>query len=209
MKGILMAWVLCFAVVAANAQDVYNSSGRIAPRKQHKNKGFNADNLVLGGDVRLTIGQYMSVGLAPMVGYRITDNFTAGAKIGYNFRREKYYFENPFTNTEDNFVFKQNIYSASIWARYVIFQNFFVHVEAEGNHFDLYDGSYDLDQATGKVKYLKKQVTAPSILVGLGIKQPISDRTSFVSTVVYDVLQDPNSFYQNQIDIRFGLMVGF
>jgi methyl coenzyme M reductase gamma subunit len=82
-------------------------------------------------------------------------------------------------------------------------------VDAEGNHFDLYDGSYDLDQATGKVKYLKKQVTAPSILVGLGIKQPISDRTSFVSTVVYDVLQDPNSFYQNQIDIRFGLMVGF
>lgn len=209
MKGILMAWVLCFAFVAAEAQHVYNSSGRSSYRKQNKDKGFNIDDLILGGDVRLTIGQYMSLGLAPIVGYKVTDNFSAGVKIGYNFRREKYYFDNPFTQKEDNVVFRQDIFSASLWTRYIIFQNFFLHLEAEANHYDMYDGSYDLNQSTGQITYLKKKVMAPSILVGLGIKQPISDRTSFVSTIVYDVLQDPYSFYQRQIDIRFGLLVGF
>jgi hypothetical protein len=209
MKGMIMACVLCLSVWTAGAQNVYNSSGKSNYRKPNQHKGFSSDDLIIGGDIRLTIGQYMSLGLAPIIGYKLTDNFSAGAKIGYNYRRERYVFLNPFTNLEDDFVFRQNIYCASLWTRYIVFQNFFLHLEAEGNFYDLYDGSYELNQTTGEIKYLKKQVIAPSILVGVGIKQPISDRTSFVSTIVYDVLQDPNSFYQNQIDIRFGILVGF
>lgn len=212
MKKIAILAVVCLIAVTAHAQDVYNSSGRAVPRKQqHKNNGFNTDNLVLGGDVRLNIGSYINVGISPMVGYKIADNFFAGVKLGYNFRREKYTFVNTFKNpaTEDNFVFKQNVYSGSLWARYIVFQNFFLHVEAEANVYDLYDGSYNLDPMTNNVKYIKKSVTAPSILIGGGIKQPISDRTSFIATVVYDVLQDNYSFYNKQLDIRFGILVGF
>ena len=202
--------VLCLTVWTATAQDVYNSSGRASyNKKQHEKKGFDADKLILGGDIRLSIGQYLSVGLAPIAGYRITDNFSAGVKVGYNFRRQKEYFQNPFTGMDDNFVFKSNIYCASVWTRYIVYQNFFVHLEAEANSYDLYDGTYNVDPGSGKITYLKKNVVAPSVLVGICIKQPISDRTSFVSTIVYDVLNDPNSFYQNQIDIRFGLLVGF
>jgi hypothetical protein len=201
MKRLVIAILICLAAGSAQAQEVYNSSGRIKPRKQMKKTGFDRDKLILGGDIRLNLGTYLNVGIAPILGYRFTDHFSAGVKIGYTFKREE--IDPSYLPLGVSNVFTQNVYTASIWARYFVWQNIFVQLEPEINSYDYYEG----DPNTGQ--YIKKSVAGPSLLLGVGFKQPISDRTSFVATIVYDALQDKYSIYGNQIDVRFGVLVGF
>jgi hypothetical protein len=211
MKKLVAAVVFCVLCVSAQAQNVYNSSGRANARKQASGDGgFDIDRLIVGGSLNLWLGSITNVGLAPMVGYRITDNFAAGLKVGYNYYRYKdaYSYQN-FQQEVKYYTVTQNIYSAGIWARHILWENIFVHGEVEANIYDYYDGTYSWNAAYTELKFNKKLVTAPSILLGLGFKQPLSDRTSFTATILYDVLQDKYSLYGNQIDFRFGVLVGF
>jgi len=49
----------------------------------------------------------------------------------------------------------------------------------------------------------------PCLLLGVGLRQPISDRVSLILLGMYDVLQDKYSPYKNTLVIRFGVAVGF
>jgi hypothetical protein len=50
---------------------------------------------------------------------------------------------------------------------------------------------------------------APSLLIGGGIKQPLTDRVSILFMGLYDVLQDQHSPYKGSLAFRFGVVVGF
>ena len=71
----------------ASAQEVYTSSGRPAnaKKKEEKQKGFDISRLVVGGGIGLGFGDITSISVSPMVGYRITDNFSAGVGFGYQY----------------------------------------------------------------------------------------------------------------------------
>lgn len=194
-------------VLNSGAQNIYNSSGRSNARKPAKKSGFNTDKLVLGGDFRFSFGQGLSVGVAPMVGYQLVDNFFMGVRLGYSYSMFRENFNGILPNGKSTFNFNSNDYSGSIWARYLVFQSFYIHVEAEFNSYKAWYGNWDYD----KNKFYSERLTAPSVLVGVGFRQPITDRVSLNTTILYDVLQDPYSYYLNRggFDYRFGILVGF
>lgn len=206
-KWILSLCILCISI-ASMAQQVYNSSGkttRSKPSDTKSSKLFDRDNLVLGGDFRLFFGQNMSLGVAPMLGYKLFDNFSAGVRIGYNFDRIKYDPSQLPVSASTN-VFKFNSYVGGIWARYLFYQSIYAHVEGA---FNVYEDYY-FDDINGDFK--KVTYNAPAVLVGVGFTQPISDRASFNTTILYDVLHDPLSYYHylgGGFDFRFGFLIGF
>jgi hypothetical protein len=210
MKRIIFAMVFGIAAFSAVAQEnVYSSSGKpmseYRKRQQEKEKGFNKDNLVFGGGMVLGFSSgIINIGVTPIIGYRFTEKFAAGIGLGYQYYEMKnaipYY--DSITLAPKYYTFKSHIYSASIWARYLLLKNIFVHVEPEMNSFEQV---YNPDNFT----IYKERIFVPCLLMGAGIRQPVSDRTSIMATILYDVLQYQNSPYLNRIDFRIGVSVGF
>lgn len=207
MKKIFFLLCLFCSVAGVQAQNTYNSSGRKVAKKPVKQKGFDRDKLVLGGDFRFNGGSgYLSAGLAPVVGYKVFNNFYAGVKIGYSYDRYRVDPNSLPMGSETNLL-TYNTFSGGIWARYLIWENIFVHTEFEYNIFD----NYFIDDISGLL--VKKRIEAPSALLGLGFRQPVSDRLSFNATILYDLLNDPNSYYtlsgKGGFDFRLGILIGF
>ncbi|MDI9320388.1 MAG: hypothetical protein QM530_07945 [Phycisphaerales bacterium] len=204
MKKILLLLLLSISVLSISAQKVYNSSGRKVYHKPVKQKGFNRDDLVLGGDFRFSLGQQLSLGIAPMAGYKLADNFYVGLRLGYDYNRVKLTQLPAYAQTN---VFNFHCFSGSVWTRYLIMESIFIHTEFQYNVYN----TYYLDDVASRIG--TKYLSAPSVLVGLSFRQPISDRTSFNTTILYDVLNDPNSYYTqllgSQLDFRLGFLVGF
>ena len=194
-----------------NAELVYSSSGKPVNAKNNRNKktGFDASRIIFGGGLGLGFGSVTNVSVAPIVGYRITDNFSAGIGMGYQYVRVKDYY--PVYDKNNTVIYKPytaNIYSPSVWTRYVIWKNIFAHLEYEHNFmsFKEYYNNYSvtLDILDRTVKY-----NAPSLLLGGGFRQPVSDRVSIVFMGLYDVIQDKYSPYKGTIAFRFGIVAGF
>ena len=224
-KIILSALIGIVCSSAAIAQETYNSSGRGGAAKYKENqqkKGFDINRLIFGGGLGFGMGTgSLSFGISPVVGYRITDNFSAGISLGYQYLRVKDYFPvlNYRTANYDLYNLNANTFSGGVWARYVIWQNLFAHVEFENNYSTYKD--YFSDQDGVFSERINQYV--PCLLLGGGFRQPISDNASFVIMALYDVLQDipgntrvdqqGNKYsvspYANRLDFRVGFNIGF
>jgi hypothetical protein len=175
-------------------------------------KGFDKDKLIFGGGLGLSFGDVTSIAVAPTIGYRITDDFAAGIGLGFQYYRVKDFFEVYNGTGYEYFPLKSTFFYPSVWARYVVFRNFFVHTEFEYDlqHFKVYDAYIDPNTGLfGAPTSHSIDYKSPALLVGAGIRQPISDRASFVLIALYDVIQNKYSPYRNRIDFRIGLNIGF
>jgi hypothetical protein len=216
----------CFTIQQVSAQEVYNSSGKTGKanyKENRKPKGFDVNRLMFGGGLGFGMGSgSIAFSITPVVGYRITDNFSAGVSLGYQYFRVKDFFSvyNQQTNLWDQFNYNSNMFSGGVWARYVLWQNIFAHVEFENNITTYKD--YFLDQGTARSERVTNYV--PCGLVGGGFRQPMGDNASFIIMALYDVLQDiPSntrvsprtgeryslSPYAGRIDFRIGFLLGF
>ena len=208
-KLILAALLLLLPSSFAGAQDLYNSSGSAAAhahyRKQNKRHGFERDRLILGGAPVLGFGSgSLALGVAPIAGYRFTDHFMAGIGLNYTYFRQNDYY----TIGTDNYAMKEQVYSGSVWARYLLFGNFFGQVEYEHNFINYTDLRYD-PNGSGNIESYWVKYNCPSLLVGGGYRSPISGNASLVMMVLYDVLQNKLSPYYGTVSYRFGINVGF
>lgn len=229
MKRIFLLALLCTGFLSAQAQEVYNSSGKPGQARYKQNqqkKGFDFNRMVFGGGLGLTFGSITNVYVAPSVGYRITDNFAAGITLGYNYYRDKeaFYTYNVNTNLEMYRPLSQSIYSGSVWGRYMIIPNIIVQAEFEMNSLSFYNGAlgYRADK-DGWMMPGKERVMVPCLLLGGGYRQPIGEHFSMFIMAMYDVFQDlPGNMrtdpsgdkysispYANRIDFRVGFTVGF
>ncbi|MEZ5017405.1 MAG: hypothetical protein R2800_10170 [Flavipsychrobacter sp.] len=223
MKYIYSTILVCLLAIATSAQDVYNSSGRPVKTdangnvKREKEKGFSTDRLIFGGWGVLGIGSGVTnIGVTPVIGYRVSDAFSAGISLGYQYLKvkysESYRFINPATGEAEYYPFTSHIYSPSLWARYIIWNNIFAHVEYEHNIMSLNRYTPDESKAFGNyppIVKVSETIQVPALLVGGGLRQPISPRTSFVAMLLYDVLQDKYSPYRGTIAVRLGINAGF
>ncbi|MCC6186273.1 MAG: hypothetical protein IT256_03890 [Chitinophagaceae bacterium] len=207
MKSIFFILSLFFFSNAVFAQNIYNSTGRKVAQKKEKTRGFDVDKLVVGGDFRLSAGQGVNVGVAPMLGYKLAKNFILGVRVGYNFTNFRQRFTTPLPSGSSVYNFSSHNYSGSMWLRYLIWESFYLHVEAEYNSFKVWDGTWDYN--TNKMS--NDRLLSPSVLAGIGFRQPINDRVSLNTTILFDVLNDPQGYYQftGSIDYRIGILVGF
>jgi hypothetical protein len=211
MKKIFLMLGLVALAFNSIAQEVYSSSGRpVDDKKKYDDeevKGFDPSKLIFGGGFVFGIGGGVTnLGVMPVIGYRFTDKFAAGIGLGYQYYKAK---DVPIVNGSGLLVntadYKTSIYKGSIWARYMLFRNIFVHLEPEMNSLEK---TPEIDPVTLNFRKADR-IFVPSLLAGAGLRQPISDRVSFVAMVLYDVLQEPYSPYLNTIDLRIGVNVGF
>jgi hypothetical protein len=190
MKKTLLILAL-LANISAFAQEVYTSSGKPvnARKQQQKEKGFDRDKLIFGGWFGAQFGTVTSLNISPIIGYKLSDKFSAGVGVGYRYDKYKNYYGQGLNLT-------YHAMQLSAWARYLITDEIFAHVEPQ--HFQ-----YTVTEPT------KETISVPVLLVGAGYKTPMSARSSFVIMLLYDVLQDQNSPYGTNITPMMGFNVGF
>ena len=205
MRHITLVLLLLIAVSYASAQDVYTSSGKTGYHKKTKKvKGYDPDKLIIGGGLNAGIGGgYANVGIAPIVGYRITKEFSAGIGLGYQFYKEPVAYD-PI-NPDKLYYAYENIIYPSVWGRYFVYRNIFVDATFE---YDFINLKYPLDQY-GNFNTTKSSVTNTCLLLGVGFKQPLGGRVSVFAELIYDVLQGQYSPYpKNGPDFRLGICAG-
>jgi hypothetical protein len=212
MRKVLILLMLCIGF-GASAQEVYTSSGKPAnaKKKEEKKKGFDPSRLIVGGGIGFGIGDVTTFSVSPIVGYRISEKFAAGVGFGYQYLKVKDYFElqeldSPYAY--QYYDYKSSIISVSVWGRYLIFRNLFVQLAYEHNFMSFQNYRYgpgpEYDIEPFKIKY-----NAPSVLVGVGFRQPISDNASMFIMAQYDVLQNEYSPYYGRIVPNIGFNIGF
>jgi hypothetical protein len=117
-----------------------------------------------------------------MVGYRTTPWLINGIGVNYT-----YYSTSTY---------RENIYGASLWTRASIFKSLFAHTEFEVLKRSALDGFGNRTEAI-----------VPVWLVGAGYNSG-GGMLRLNVMILYDLIQDPNSPY-NQPIIRIGGLIGF
>ena len=198
-----------------HAQDVYNSSGtrmNARPKKQEP-KGFDKDKLIYGAGIKFNFfNGLFRAGIAPVVGYRISDRFAAGVGLAYQYDSERDYFIYNTASGYQSFPLRRNMISPSVWVRGVIYNNIFAQVEGEYNLQNWRYHDQDLDPSSptyGEAVKRKLNVNSPALLAGLGLRQPIGEYSSLYVMAMYDVLQNKNSPYYGFLDYRIGINFGW
>jgi hypothetical protein len=214
MRYLILAILVSLCFGTLSAQEVYSSSGKpINEKKKYKEdpEGFDPSKIIWGGGIILSAGSgYANIGASPIVGYRITDRFSAGVGISYQYLKLKNaYTANNSQGMPQNYDLETSMYTANAWSRYIIWNGIFAHVQPEINSLEVLKPVDVLHPSGATIRTVgKERMFVPCLLVGGGIRQPISERVSFVGIILYDVLKDNNSPYRG-IDLRFGINVGF
>ena len=147
------------------------------------------DKVYFGGGFGLSIGtDVTSVSASPLVGYRITDPFSVGMQLTYQYVNDK------------NYDVAFNNYGLGPFARFQVGDNYFAHAEYEYLNFEYPSGlTPDGDVETSRDGY-------NSMWLGAGYKE-----RGFFVLALYNVLYDENELspYASPFSIRAGFSVGF
>ena len=153
------------------------------------------DQLWFGGSVGLgfnnsQFGSQFFIGLAPMVGYKITDEWSVGPRIDLSYT----HIRQPSAGQIEKLSFF-NV-GAAVFTRYKFFKYFFGHIESGITNIPY----LDRDQ-NGNLIVVKEQ--RQTVLVGLGYTAGGGE-----IVLLYD-LNAPENSTQLPIDFRFGFNYNF
>jgi hypothetical protein len=209
MKYVVAMLLLCLSLQAATAQDVYTSSGKSVdhPYQRKKgNNGFDPSRIIVGaGFVAMFGSQYTDLGASPILGYRFTERFSAGVGFGFEYVKSQIQLYDQNSGAYANYPEKSTNYYPSVWAREMVYRNFFV--EGIGEYVITNYNTYDYD-VNYNVAQEKINVGVACLLLGGGLRLPVGGRVAMVPEVLYDVLQNQYSPYYHMIDFRIGACVG-
>ena len=161
-----------------------------AQRRPQRAPGWSdAGEFYWGIAVNVRYGRTSGIGLYPLVGYKITAQWSVGARIGYEF-----WWRDRFAET-----LTTHAVSGSLFTRYRLIPQVYAHVEGGAGNYDriIYTGESD-------------RVTYPFLFVGGGLSQPTGRRSALMFEVLYEVIQDTYSPYAGGgLVISIGFGVGF
>ena len=160
------------------------------PQPQPKaNKGAWKQKMYFGGYFNFTLGSYTSIGVEPMVGYKIIPRLSLGAKIRYDYIQDKRY----------GTTYNYSNYGGSLFARLSVIKQLYLHAEYAGYNYQNFSGTEDEDR-----------VWVPYLFLGAGFRQPLGGRASLNAQVLFDVLNNENSPYKAWAPFySVGVSVGF
>lgn len=186
-KFCLAAWLLIgsFSVFAQRDNDESTSE-----------KKFFA-----GGNLGLSVGRYTLISLNPQVGYRL--NRFLGAGLGLNLVYTSQKEKDPLTRQDYRKVV-QGITGLNAFVRFYPTQQFLIQVQPEANYIF---GKQIFYQPVKETYKLDAEII-PSLLVGGGWVTPTGNG-AMLFTVLYDVMQNPNSPYGNRPIVNVGYNFNF
>ncbi|MCY1719589.1 hypothetical protein OU798_04510 [Prolixibacteraceae bacterium Z1-6] len=150
---------------------------------------IDKSKLYYGGYLNLSIGNYTVIGATPLVGYKVTPQFSVGGQLSYEYVKDKRYDTDYETSN----------YGLSVFSRYRIVPQLYVHAEFSEMNYKLYD-----------IQGRSERVWVPFLWLGGGYSQPVTKNTWLNVQVLFDVINDENSPYKDwepYFSVGFG--VGF
>lgn len=124
------------------------------------------DKIYVGGNLGLQFGTVTYIDISPLVGYRITNRFSAGPGITYRYTKIRGFDAS-------------STYGGRIFARHTIGQQFFAHTEYETLNTEFLD-------PVGRDQIVRGWV--PGFFVGGGIYQPLGRRGAVFIYGLYNLL---------------------
>ncbi|UYQ93563.1 hypothetical protein MKQ68_00415 [Chitinophaga horti] len=199
MKRVLFALLFLAAASAASAQDS-TYQRRSFDKPEEKQKGFDRSRLFVGGGLGLGLGnRTFSANVSPLVGYRFSRLFAAGANINFQYGSDRWEY------AEGNIKNSYTLVGGGVFGRVYPLDIIFVQVQPEYNHIM----AKTTDETVRPKQVYKDSYTVPSLLMGVGYAQPIGGNSAFTIMVQYDVLQDERSLYYQRPVFSAGVNIGF
>lgn len=167
-------------------QEIQPQEQQQAPTAEAKNK---TKKVYFGGYANFSFGKYTVFGVEPLIGYRLLPKWSVGAKISYEYVKNKNY--SPSRDVSN--------YGVGVFTRLRIGKRLYGHVEYSEMNYKLYDSNGDSNRQWISFLFL-----------GGGISLPVSKSISLNAEILWDVLQDKNSPYSTvEPFINVGIAVGF
>lgn len=137
----------------------------------------------------MTFGSYTVIGVEPMIGYKATPKLSTGVKARYNYIKDDRYTTSRTTST----------YGGSIFGRYLVTPTFYAQAEAASYNYEyFYIGGGS------------EREWVPFLFMGGGYIQPLGERTWLNIEILFDVLQDSKSPYDDwEPFFSIGIGTGF
>ena len=122
-------------------------------------------------------GSYTVICIEPIIGYKLTPKLSAGLKVQYNYIEDDRYAISRTTST----------YGGSIFGLYLVTPKFYAQAELASNNYEYF---YFNGSSAGRD-------WVPFLYLGGGFIQPLSERTWLNVQILFDVLQDDKSPYED------------
>ncbi len=154
------------------------------------NSAFNpplSERISFGGNVGLNFGTITAISISPTIGYRLTEKFTAGVGVIYNYVK--------YAKQVYGFDFSTNSYGGRVFGRYRFLENVYGSLEYQTLNLAAYD--FNTLESRGRI-------SVPMLFAGGGYLQPIGEKSFINISLQYDLIQDPYSPYGNPL-----ISVGF
>ncbi len=153
----------------------------LAQFQPQKSPGFDPEKISFGGNFGLGFGDVTYINASPLIGYRLTEKFTPGVGLIYQYTK--------FSPRVFGVGFETSVVGASLYGRYKILDSFY----ALGEYQSLRLGVFD------PIENRKITVPAEVLLIGGGYLSPLGARSYFNVSILFDVIEDINSPYRNPI----------
>lgn len=147
------------------------------------------EKIYFGGSIGVAFGNYTSIRISPLVAYKVRPKLSVGLQIGYEYVRDTRFSD---TLTSHN-------YGGSIFSRYRVIPQLFAHAEYALVNYEIHTSLSSSERQT-----------VPFLFLGGGYSQRIRPGTWAFVQVIFDVLQDNKSPYDDwEPFVSFGVGVGF
>ncbi len=176
-KLFLFVFYLTLTTTVVIAQEFFSEPSSAV---NNKKPIFEWNRLFFGGNLGLQFGDYTIIDLSPLVGYRITDRFSSGVQINYNFIHIS------------SLNISTTIYGASVFSNYYIGKSFFIRGEYEWL-------SLESKYFSPSIYQTSKRFSINNILVGGGIRQKLGERSYVNLMILWNLNESALSPYSNPI----------
>ena len=191
MRNFFYSLIFVFGIVVITSAQ--NDTTRRSPDGR---KAFNEpkqemnwqDRLFWGGTVGAWFGTQTFIDLSPLVGIKITDKLSVGVGFIYNYYNYSY----------GGYKYQTSLYGSRLYARYFVWENVFLQAGWDKINRDNPNPYYNASE----------RVWVDNLLVGGGVRYPVSDKLYLVATGLWNLNQSSLSPYANPI-IQIGFVGGF
>jgi hypothetical protein len=165
-------------------------------------KGFQKENLFIGGNFGLTFGDYTLVNISPQLGYHFNKTIAAGIGINaqyISYKQRDLYTSDPFYKSS------RGVGGLNVFGRVYPIRNIMLQVQPELNY--IFGKEIYFDPPPKQVYNLNAMIV-PSMLLGGGAVFP-AGKGALIASIFYDVLQKENNPYGKRPVYNFGYNIGF
>jgi hypothetical protein len=189
-RTILILTALVLLSGTAFAQEADSAYTYVAPEDPPPaTKASGPSRFYYGASIGFSFGNYTRISITPLLGYRLNKAWSVGGRVSYEYIKDSRYEED----------YTSHNYGGSLFARFRPIPKLYLHGEYAYMSYDLWysDGTSNREWV-------------PFLLLGGGYVQPISPRAAVFIEVLFDVLQDANSPYEEWRPwVSIGVSAGF